>query len=142
MKDGEGATKFVRVIVKGAKKEKEAGIIARAVANSPLVKTAINGEDPNWGRIISAAGAAGIPLDEKRLKLYIGELLIFEGGMSAQADLPEARPVASPTQELKNLMQGEELDLRLELGLGQAEAEVWTCDLSEKYVTINARYHT
>jgi len=132
VKDGEGATKFVRVVVKGAKKEKEAGVIARAIANSPLVKTAINGEDPNWGRIISAAGATGITLDEKRLRLYIGESLIFEGGTS----------VANPIQELKNIMHGKELDLRLELGLGRSEAEVWTCDLSEKYVTINARYHT
>ncbi|MBI5125761.1 MAG: bifunctional glutamate N-acetyltransferase/amino-acid acetyltransferase ArgJ [Planctomycetes bacterium] len=140
VKDGEGATKFVRVVVKGAKKEKEAGVIARAIANSPLVKTAINGEDPNWGRIISAAGAAGITLDEKRLRLYIGESLIFEGGTSVVGAYCNTPP--HPIQELKNIMQGKELDLRLELGLGRAEAEVWTCDLSEKYVTINARYHT
>lgn len=132
VKDAEGATKFVRILVKGAKREGDARIIARAIANSPLVKTAINGEDPNWGRIISAAGAAGITLDEKRLRLYISELLIFEGGM----------PVASSGRELQGIMRGEELDLRLELGLGKAEAEVWTCDLSEKYVTINAKYHT
>jgi glutamate N-acetyltransferase/amino-acid N-acetyltransferase len=132
VKDGEGATKFVRILVKGAKREEEARIIARAVAHSPLVKTAINGEDPNWGRIVSAAGAAGIALDEKRLRLYIGRSLIFEKGV----------PVASSSEELQSIMRAEELDLRLELGLGRAEAEVWTCDLSEKYVTINARYHT
>ncbi len=132
VRDGEGATKFVRILVKGAKKKAEAGIIARAIANSPLVKTAINGEDPNWGRIISAAGATGIPLDEKKLRLYIGQLLVFEGGM----------PVVCPPRELQDAMRGGEVDLLLELGLGQAEAEVWTCDLSEKYVTINAKYHT
>jgi glutamate N-acetyltransferase/amino-acid N-acetyltransferase len=135
VRDGEGATKFVRIIVRGAKKEEEAGIIARAVADSPLVKTAINGEDPNWGRIISAAGAAGIPLDEKRLRLYISGLLVFEGGMPVAGSPVEA-------QSLKDVMRGGELDIRLELGPGKAEAEVWTCDLSEKYVTINAKYHT
>ncbi|HHT9120601.1 MAG TPA: bifunctional glutamate N-acetyltransferase/amino-acid acetyltransferase ArgJ [Candidatus Hypogeohydataceae bacterium YC41] len=132
VEDGEGATKFVRIRVEGAKREKEASIIARAIANSPLVKTAINGEDPNWGRIISAAGAAGITLDEKRLRLYINGSRIFEGGM----------PAYSSSQETQDLMRGEEVNLLLELGLGYADAEVWTCDLSEKYVTINAKYHT
>ncbi len=132
VKDGEGATKFVRVLVNEAKKEKEADTIARAIANSPLVKTAINGGDPNWGRIVSAAGATSMPLDEKRLRLYIGNWLVFEG----------ERSVKSPPNELQVYMQGEELELRLSLGLGKAKAEVWTCDLSEEYITINAKYRT
>jgi glutamate N-acetyltransferase/amino-acid N-acetyltransferase len=132
IKDGEGATKFVVIEVSGAPTETYALQVARAVGNSPLVKTAINGEDPNWGRIISAAGAAGIPLDEKRLKLYIGDVLVFEGGVSA----------ASAREKLLEEMKKKEVCIRLHLGLGKSKTEFWTCDLSHEYVTINAKYRT
>ncbi|HHT9117639.1 MAG TPA: bifunctional glutamate N-acetyltransferase/amino-acid acetyltransferase ArgJ [Candidatus Hypogeohydataceae bacterium YC38] len=132
VRDGEGATKFVRIEVSGARKAEAARHVASAIANSPLVKTAINGEDPNWGRIVSAAGAAGIPLDEKRLKLYIGHVLVFEGGTAS----------SFPMEELLKEMKKEEIDIRLHLGLGTQRAEFWTCDLSQEYVTVNARYHT
>lgn len=132
IRDGEGATKFVTIEVSGAPTETYALQVARAVGNSPLVKAAINGEDPNWGRIISAAGAAGIPLDEKRLKLYIGDVLVFEGGVSA----------ASAREKLLEEMKKKEVCIRLHLGLGKSKTEFWTCDLSHEYVTINAKYRT
>ncbi|MFQ5862537.1 MAG: bifunctional glutamate N-acetyltransferase/amino-acid acetyltransferase ArgJ [Candidatus Brocadiales bacterium] len=132
VKDGEGATKLVRIEVSGAPTEGYAMQVAGSIGNSPLVKTAINGEDPNWGRIISAAGAAGIPLDEQKLRLYIGKILVFEGGVS----------VAFEREELLEEMKKKEIYIRLHLGLGKSKTEFWTCDLSQEYVTINARYRT
>ncbi|MGR3310942.1 MAG: bifunctional glutamate N-acetyltransferase/amino-acid acetyltransferase ArgJ [Candidatus Brocadiales bacterium] len=136
VKDGEGATKFVEIAVSGARSATDADQIARAIANSPLVKTAIHGEDPNWGRIISAAGYAGVPLDEERIKLYIGDQLIFENGLPAML---EGARHAVPLQEV---MKGKEIYIRLELGLGSCKATIWTCDLSQDYISINAEYHT
>ncbi len=135
VKDGEGATKFVEIEVNSARSVADAEKVARAIANSPLVKTAINGEDPNWGRIISAAGYAGVPLEEGRIKLYIGNLLIFENGMPTSAS-------GGPKEKLTEVMKGKEIYIRLALGLGSYKAIVWTCDLSHAYVTINAEYHT
>ncbi len=132
VKDGEGATKLVMIEIDGAPTEAYALRVANAIGNSPLVKTAINGEDPNWGRIISAAGAAGIPLDEQRLKLYIGDVLVFEGGVSADFE----------REKLLEEMKKKEVCIRLHLGLGKSKTEFWTCDLSHEYVTINAKYHT
>ncbi len=132
VKDGEGATKLVMIEIKGAPTEAYALKVANAVGNSPLVKTAINGEDPNWGRIISAAGAAGIPLDEQRLRLYIGDILVFEVGVSVSFD----------REKLQEEMKNKEVRIRLDLGLGKSKTEFWTCDLSHEYVTINAKYHT
>ena len=132
VKDGEGATKFIQIDVVGARSRSDATKIARSVADSPLVKTAINGEDPNWGRIVSAAGYAGVELNESKTNLYINDILIFAKGMPTQSDL----------NKLSTSMRGNDITIRLELGLGDCSDTVWTCDLSHEYVTINAEYHT
>src|SRR3990172_3847639 len=132
VKDGEGATKFVQIEVVGAKSKSDAMRIARSIADSPLVKTAINGCDPNWGRIVSAAGYAGVTLDESKTNLYINDILIFAKGMPTQCDL----------NKLGTSMKRSEINIRLELGLGSYADTVWTCDLSHEYVKINAEYHT
>lgn len=132
VKDGEGATKFIRIDVVGARSRSDATRIAKSIADSPLVKTAINGEDPNWGRIVSAAGYAGVELDESKTNLYINDILIFTKGMPAQCDL----------NTLSTSMKDQDIRIRLELGLGNFTDTVWTCDLSHEYVTINAEYHT
>src|SRR3990167_596 len=132
VKDGKGATKFIQIDVVGARSRSDATKIARSVADSPLVKTAINGEDPNWGRIVSAAGYAGVELDESKTNLYINDILIFAKGMPTQCDL----------NKLGTSMKGSDITIRLELGLGNCSDTVWTCDLSHEYITINAEYHT
>lgn len=132
VKDGEGATKFIQIDVIGARSRSDATRIARSIADSPLVKTAINGEDPNWGRIVSAAGYAGAKLDESKINLHINDILIFARGMPTQCDL----------NTLSATMKGNDIKIRLELGLGNCTDTVWTCDLSHEYVTINAEYHT
>lgn len=132
VKDGEGATKFIQIDVAGARSRNDAARIARSIADSPLVKTAINGEDPNWGRIVSAAGYAGVELNESMTNLYINDILIFAKGMPTQSDL----------NKLSASMKNTDIHIRLELGLGDCADTVWTCDLSHEYVTINAEYHT
>ena len=132
VKDGEGATKFIQIDVAGARSRSDATKIARSIADSPLVKTALNGEDPNWGRIVSAAGYAGVELNESTTNLYINDILIFAKGMPTQCDL----------SKLSTSMKGSDITIRLELGLGNCSDTVWTCDLSHEYVTINAEYHT
>ena len=132
VKDGEGATKFIQIDVVGARSRNDATKIARSIADSPLVKTALNGEDPNWGRIVSAAGYAGVELNESKTNLYINEILIFAKGMPTQCDL----------SKLSTSMKNTDINIRLELGLGACADTIWTCDLSHEYVTINAEYHT
>lgn len=132
VKDGEGATKFIQIDVAGARSRSDATKIARSIADSPLVKTAINGEDPNWGRIVSAAGYAGVELNESTTNLYINDILIFAKGIPTQSDL----------NKLSTSMKNTDINIRLELGLGDCTDTIWTCDLSHEYVTINAEYHT
>jgi len=132
--DGEGATKLVEIQVCGANTEAAARDIGRAIARSALVKTALFGADPNWGRILAAAGAAGVPLNPDKLSLEAeddaGWLALARAGGTAQPDLARARA----------LFGGKKIRLRIDLGLGRAEAVVWTCDLSPEYVRINADY--
>ena len=139
VKDGEGATKFIQVEVTNAKSQDDAEKIAKAIANSPLVKTAINGEDYNWGRIVSAAGYSGAELDENRLNLYINGILIFNHG----TPVPElAEENVDFHQKLQEEMRKKEIVLSIELGLGNENTIMWTCDFSHEYITINAEYHT
>jgi glutamate N-acetyltransferase/amino-acid N-acetyltransferase len=138
VQDGEGATKQVQIHVVGAQTEAHAREVGRAIARSSLVKTAIYGGDPNWGRVLAAAGAAGTPLVADRLSLLAattpegeGEwLTLATGGATALADPARARKI----------FQQKTIRLRLDLGLGRAEAMVWTCDLSPDYIRINADY--
>ena len=132
--DGEGASKVVEIHVVGGVSEAAAREVGRAIARSVLVKTAIYGADPNWGRILAAAGAAGVPLAVDRLSLQAaadGEwLTLATGGATAHADSRAARAI----------FQQKAIRLRVDLGLGRAEAVVWTCDLTPDYVRINADY--
>jgi len=132
--DGEGASKLVEIQVVGAASEAVARDIGRAIARSTLVKTAIYGADPNWGRILAAAGAAGVALALDRLTLQAaadGEwLTLAEGGATAHPDAERARAI----------FRQKTIRLRIDLGLGRAEAMVWTCDLTPDYVRINADY--
>ncbi len=132
VRGGEGATKLVRVEVTGAAEREHATAAARAIASSPLVKAAVNGGDPNWGRIMSAAGYSGAPLDETRVKLWIGSALVFENGA----------PTFIPRSESAEQMKADEVHFRLDLGMGAESDTFWTCDLSKKYVSINADHST
>jgi len=129
--DGEGATKFVTVRVKGAPDEAAAVTSARAIANSPLVKTALFGCDPNWGRVLAAAGYSGAPFEEAKAVLTFNGVEAFSRGVP--------RPKSGPLNEV---MKAREITIELDLGLGDAQAEVYTCDYSYDYVKINAEYHT
>ncbi len=131
-RDGEGAKKLVIVEVQGARKPSDAERVARAIANSPLVKTAIAGSDPNWGRILCAAGYSGALFDPNKVDIHINDLLVCRDGVDAGFDEAAAR------KEL----EGKEMTLRLDLHQGSASAHIWTCDLTHDYITINASYRT
>ncbi|HYG89782.1 MAG TPA: bifunctional glutamate N-acetyltransferase/amino-acid acetyltransferase ArgJ [Azospirillum sp.] len=134
VRDGEGATKFVTVTVKGADSNEAAKRIALTVANSPLVKTAIAGEDANWGRIVAAVGRAGERADRDRLKISIGGVLICAEGMEVPGY--DEAPVAAH-------MKGKEVDILVDLDLGgTGQATVWTCDLTHGYIDINGSYRS
>lgn len=133
VRDGEGATKQVAVNVEGATDDASAFRIAKAIADSPLVKTAIAGEDANWGRVVMAVGKAGEPADRDRLAIRFGDLLVAENGERA-AVYDEAATSA--------YMKGEELEVTVSLGLGTGSATVYTCDLTHGYITINGDYRS
>jgi glutamate N-acetyltransferase/amino-acid N-acetyltransferase len=130
--DAEGGTKVIEIRVTGAATKAEARRAAAAIANSPLVKTAFFGEDPNWGRIVSAAGYAGISSGPETMRLTLGDLVIFDRG----------RPVEADARRLKAVMKAHDIAVRLDLGAGAGEARFLTCDLSYDYVKINAEYTT
>jgi len=130
--DGEGATKVVRIEIRGAASAADARAMARAIANSPLVKCAMHGNDPNWGRIISAAGMCGARFDADRAALKLQNVLVFKLG----------RPVQFNTSAVSRSLDAKEVIVQLSCRLGKSNATVWTCDLSKEYVTINADYHT
>jgi glutamate N-acetyltransferase/amino-acid N-acetyltransferase len=131
-KDGEGATKLITVKVVDGLSDAEARLAARAVASSSLVKTAIHGGDPNWGRIVCALGYSGAELALDRLNLSIGGLVVFERGAGVDVDLSQVR----------RAFEQSEIEIVAKLGLGSGSAESWGCDLSEEYVRINADYTT
>ena len=131
-KDGEGATKLVTVEVHGAKTAADADLIARAIANSPSVKTAVAGSDPNWGRIICAAGYSGGDLDPAKVDIRVNDFVLCRRGLDAGFD------EAAASRQLAE----KELTIRLDLHRGKASARIWTCDLTHDYITINASYRT
>ena len=130
--DGEGASKFITIDIKGATDFESAKTVGMSIANSPLVKTAFFGEDPNWGRLICAAGYAGVPMNPATTVLKIGGVTIFKNGMGAVYN--EAT--------LKQIMNEHDITVTVELNEGDANATVWTCDLTYDYVKINGEYHT
>jgi glutamate N-acetyltransferase/amino-acid N-acetyltransferase len=132
-RDGEGARKFVTLLVTGASSDAAAARIARAIANSPLVKTAIAGSDPNWGRILSAAGNAGVAFDPAKADIHMQGVLVCRQGLAAR--FSEAG--------LKRKLDEKECEIRFHIGgKGKGSAQFWTCDLTEGYIQINASYRT
>jgi len=130
--DGEGATKFVEVLVKGAESEESAERAARAVANSNLVKTAINGEDANWGRILAAVGNSGVDFRPEDVEILFGDVPI----------LGKCYTLGFSETDAKRVLQQKEITITVDLNQGDASASFWTCDLSKEYVAINANYRT
>ena len=130
--DGEGASKFLTINVKGAKSFADAKTVGMAVANSPLVKTAFFGEDPNWGRVICAVGYSGADMVPEKTVVKFGGITIFDCGVGAQYD----------NEALVKVMREDDIVIDIELNLGDSDATVWTCDLSYEYVKINGEYHT
>ena len=137
VRDGEGASKFVTLQITGARQESEALKVARSIATSALVKTALAGGDPNWGRILAAAGRAGVDLDPNLLRLWIGG-----GGDSEIQLVQDGAPLPYSEAQALEVFAEPEITLRLDLGLGAAGVSFWTCDLTQGYVAINASYRT
>ena len=131
-RDGEGASKLIEVTVSGAPSVAEARLAARTVVGSPLVKTAVYGNDPNWGRIIAAVGRSGVEVVESKIDLYIGGICVVKGG----------RPLPFDKMSVVEVLKGDEVSITLGLNLGMALATAWGCDLSEEYVVINSQYTT
>jgi glutamate N-acetyltransferase / amino-acid N-acetyltransferase len=132
-RDGEGARRFVTIHIEGAPSHEGATRIARAIANSPLVKTAITGADPNWGRVLSAAGNAGVAFDPSKTDIHMQGVLVCRGGLAA--------PISE--EELKKKLDAPEVDIRLNIrGKGKGSTRFWTCDLTEGYIKINGSYRT
>lgn len=133
VKDGEGATKFVTITVEGAKSDKSAKTIALSIANSPLVKTAMAGSDPNWGRIAGAVGKSGEPADITKTSIWLGELEVArDGGLSPEYD----------EQKAKDYMKNAEISIRTDVGIGDGRSTVYTIDLTHGYIEINADYRS
>lgn len=133
IRDGEGATKFVEIQITGAASDADAKVHGLSIANSPLVKTAIAGEDPNWGRVVMAIGKSGAAADRDLLSISFGDVLVAENGW------------VSPNyheEEAAELMKLDEITLKVDLGLGDGSATVWTCDLTHGYIQINADYRS
>ena len=133
VRDGEGATKFVEVRVTGATSDADAKVHGLAIANSPLVKTAIAGEDPNWGRVVMAIGKSGAAADRDLLTIRFGDILVAENGWVS----PDYRE-----DDAAAYMKGQELVIAVDLGLGKGQATIWTCDLTHGYIEINADYRS
>lgn len=133
VRDGEGASKFIAVEVTGASSDASADVIARSIANSPLIKTAIAGEDANWGRVVMAVGKAGEPADRDRLKIGFGPHVVAENGVRS-ASYSEA--------DVSAYMKGQDLQITVDLGLGSGQALIYTCDLTHGYIAINADYRS
>ncbi len=133
VRDGEGARKLVEITVSGAESDASAKKIAFSVANSPLVKTAIAGEDANWGRIVMAVGKAGEPADRDLLSIQFGDIRVAENGIRSEGYSEEATSA---------MMQLDEIPIRIDVGVGSGKATVWTCDLTKEYVAINGDYRS
>lgn len=131
-RDGEGATRLIEVTVNGALTIADARLAVRTIVRSPLVKTAVHGADPNWGRIIVAAGYSGVEVIESKIDLDIGDISLLKRG----------KPVPYDAQSVVRVFEQSEVLIRLNLNLGTASATAWGCDLSEEYVTINSQYMT
>lgn len=133
VRDGEGATKFVEIRVTGAATPEDALRVGKAIADSPLVKTAVAGEDPNWGRIVAAIGKSGAEAERDKLRISFGDILVAENGWRAPSYSEEAGAA---------YMKQQNLVISVDLGLGKAKRTIWTCDLTSRYIEINADYRS
>ena len=133
VRDGEGATKLIEINVLGAKNEKDAKIFAKSIANSSLVKTAIHGSDPNWGRIIMALGKTYIHINTKKLKIYFGKYLVTNNGLANSRVSDKL---------ISSYLKNKNISITVDLGVGSKSSRAITCDLSKKYIEINASYKT
>ncbi|MDP2580085.1 bifunctional glutamate N-acetyltransferase/amino-acid acetyltransferase ArgJ [Shimia thalassica] len=133
VRDGEGATKFVEISVSGAATDADARTHALAIANSPLVKTAVAGEDPNWGRIVMAIGKSGAAADRDLLSIKFGDILVAENGWVCESYNED---------DGASYMKQQDLNINVDIGLGTGQSTVWTCDLTHGYITINADYRS
>ena len=133
VKDGEGATKFVEITVSGAANDADAKKHAMSIANSPLIKTAIAGEDPNWGRVVMAVGKSGAAADRDRLAIRFGDVEVAKDGWRSEGYSEDAAV---------NHMKGQNIEIGVDIGLGSGTATVWTCDLTHGYISINADYRS
>ena len=133
VRDGEGAQKLIEITVESAESDASAHRIAMSIANSPLVKTAIAGEDANWGRVVMAVGKAGEPAERDRLAIRFGATQVARDGLAVEGY--DEAPVAAH-------LKGREIEIGVELGLGEGRATVWTCDLTHGYISINADYRS
>jgi glutamate N-acetyltransferase/amino-acid N-acetyltransferase len=132
-KDGEGLTKFVTIEVEGAEDDRAARKIALSIGNSPLVKTAMAGEDPNWGRVVMAVGKAGEAADRDKLAIWFGDTLVAKDGERAPCYVEQA---------VAQYMKQAEINVRVDVGIGRGRATVWTCDLTHGYIEINSDYRS
>ncbi|MBV9244363.1 MAG: bifunctional ornithine acetyltransferase/N-acetylglutamate synthase, partial [Methylobacteriaceae bacterium] len=133
VRDGEGARKFLEISVQGAASAAAAKRVALAIANSPLVKTAVAGEDANWGRIVMAVGKAGERANRDKMAIWFGGIRVAHGGM---------RDPRYDEAKVSDYMKGDKIDVRVDIGSGKAKATVWTCDLTKDYVAINGDYRS
>ena len=133
VRDGEGASKFIEIAVTGAHSDASARTIALSIANSPLVKTAIAGEDANWGRVVMAVGKAGEPAERDKLAIRFGDTQVAEKGLAVEGY--DEAPVAAH-------LKGQDVEIGVDLGLGEGKSTVWTCDLTHGYISINADYRS
>ena len=133
VKDGEGASKFIEINIVNARNQTDAKTHAKSIANSPLVKTAIAGEDPNWGRIVMAIGKSGAQAERDKIKIFFGDILVAEKGWVAPNYSEELG-----AQYMKNTT----IKISVDLGLGDADTTFWTCDFTNDYISINADYRS
>jgi glutamate N-acetyltransferase/amino-acid N-acetyltransferase len=133
VRDGEGATKFLEIAVRGAASDASAKTVGLAIANSPLVKTAVAGEDPNWGRVVMGVGKSGEPADRDKLSIWFGDILVAENGWVSPSYTEDAG---------LEYMQNADLQITCDLGVGDGKATVWTCDLTHQYIVINGDYRS
>ena len=133
VKDGEGLTKFIEVIVKGSKSQKSAFKIGKSIAESPLVKTAFAGEDPNWGRVVMAIGKSGVEIEKEKVSIWFGNYLVAQNGSISDT---------YSESEVSNYMKNDSLVVTVDLGLGNKRASIYTCDLTHDYISINADYRS
>lgn len=131
-RDGEGATKLMEITVEGAASERDAKQAARTISTSPLVKTAVHGADPNWGRVIAAVGRSGVKLDEGLIDMYLNGVCVMHNGTPQEFD----------KKALSQSMKGKEVTIRVDLNMGVGRATAWGCDLTKEYVAVNADYTT